>query len=88
MRFVIPLIIVLVLVAASYQLYQLYGQYSSLKTRFEKLDKETAVLVNENEEIKAGLDYYKIPENLVKELKSKFDYKRPDEQMYIIVPKR
>lgn len=88
MRLIISLIIIIVLAVSVYQLYQLYSQRVSLKSRFHKLDNETAALVKENAEIKENLEYYQNPENLAKELKSKFDYKRPGEDMYIIVPKR
>ncbi len=72
----------------SWQVYKLYGQKARLSDKVEKLEKETAALFQENQEVAQNIEYYKNPENLAKELKSKFDYKRPGEELYIIVPKK
>ncbi len=88
MRVVIRILLFLLTAAAAYQLYQLYNQQMILKSKVGKLEDQTASLAKENTETKENLDYYQNPENLAKEFKSKFDYKRPGEELYIIVPKR
>lgn len=55
------------------------GEVNELLTRVEKLK-------TENAELKSDIEYYQNPENLVKELKSQFNYRAPDEKMLIIVP--
>ena len=88
MKIIFTILFVLIGAVVSYQLYQLYSQRVVLQKRFNVLDQQTANLSKENQQVKDNLQYYQDPENLAKELKSKFDYKRPGEELYVIVPKR
>lgn len=54
-------------------------QYNLLREKFEKLTQA-------NHDIKAKLDLYARPENLEKEMRLRFNYKKPDETMLILVP--
>lgn len=71
----------MILGVLSLQLYRIYFSNKSAETalsevniNLEKLKKENAGLLND-------IGYYSEPENLAKELKSKFDYKKPGEKL-------
>jgi cell division protein FtsB len=82
------LILLVILGALSFQLYRLYDQRRALSGDLNKTNLELGALSKENSLLEADMEYFKSPENLAKELKSKFDYKRPGEKLMIIVPKR
>jgi len=86
MRTVISIFLVFILVAAGYQLYRLYGQERHLSGDLDKTRQEVVKLIEENKSLQADLEYFSHLENLAKDFKSKFDYKRPGEKMFIIVP--
>lgn len=69
------------------QMYRLNEQRRTMETKVEATRKEVAALTAENEKITADLRYLSYPENLLKELKSLFNYRRSDEELHIIVPK-
>ncbi len=66
----------------SFQLYTSYGKSRASAEEVSRLASEAAALEAENERIRADLKYYADAENLAKELKAKFDYKRPGEILY------
>lgn len=70
------------------QLFRLYQQKTGLNTRLGSLQERVATLQEENEVIEADIDYFQHPENLSKELKSKFDYKRLGEELFILIPQQ
>ena len=88
MRLILKILLILLVVAATYQLYQLYNQQTVLNSKVIKLKTQTSTLLQKNNELEESLEYYQNLENLAKEFKSKFDYKKPGEELYIIIPKR
>jgi len=66
------------------QLYRSYAKSSALTDEVSRLAAEVAALKEENQKTEADLGYYADLENLAKELKAKFDYKRPGEILYKI----
>lgn len=77
----------LVLGMAGFQLYRLYNQKNELTAKLDSIEAEINKLTSENQDLQADILYFSDPENLAKDLKSKFDYKRPGEKLIIIVPK-
>lgn len=65
----------------SVQLVRTYMNNLSLADILENAKNELGALRTENQQLKDDLEYYSVPENLEKELKSKFDYKRPGETL-------
>lgn len=63
------------------QLWNFYRSNSQLSQKLETFDLESKNLMEENESLKADLSYYAEPENLAKELRAKFDYKKPGEKL-------
>lgn len=88
MRKVLVIVLCLVLSALIWQLYQLYLQNKKLNENFAAIDDKFRVLQEENSLLLADLEYFSEPENLEKELRSRFNYKSPGEKLIIIVPSK
>lgn len=58
---------------------ELQQEESKLSERLESIEEENALLA-------AEIEYYRNPENLIKELKSQFNYREGGEKLIIIVP--
>lgn len=81
MRVILWLAVIVILGALSIQLYHLYRNNGALEAKLDETKTETAALADEAERLKADIGYFSDPENLAKELKSKFDYKKPGERL-------
>ena len=81
MRVILWLAVIVILGALSIQLYHLYKNNGTLEAKLNEIKTETEVLADEAERLKADISYFSDPENLAKELKSKFDYKKPGERL-------
>ncbi|NCO15467.1 hypothetical protein GW816_00990 [Candidatus Wolfebacteria bacterium] len=57
-----------------------------MKTDSDNLNSRLQALLKENADLQSDIEYFSHPENLEKELKSRFNYKKPGEKMMIIVP--
>ena len=67
-------------------LFNLGKQSRDLETKMKDLQITATAFEKENKTIKDNLEYYSHPENLLKELKSLFNYRQPEEKMMIIIP--
>jgi len=81
MKIVVWFAAVLILAAISVQLYNLYTGNGTLLSDLEKARGKAALLKEENTRLKADVEYFSEPENLAKELKARFDYKKPGEKL-------
>lgn len=63
------------------QLYNFYKSNSAMAGKLETAEIEMRELTLENEKFQADLSYFAEPENLAKELKTRFDYKKPGEKL-------
>lgn len=79
-------ILSLVLIGVSAQVYLILKESNGFKKDLDDLSGQIRTLVKENTDLKSDIEYFSIPENLEKELKSKFNYKEVGEKMIIIVP--
>ncbi|MDO8430212.1 MAG: septum formation initiator family protein [bacterium] len=86
MKRIFLVILGLVLLALAWQLFNLYRQNKKLGDTLSAIDVKTDFFKKENSELQADLEYYAKPENLEKELRSRFNYKKPGEKLIIIVP--
>jgi len=86
MRKAITIFLFLILAALIWQLYQLYFQQRELKNNYSVINEKWNNLKNENAGLQADLLYFSEPENLEKELRSKFNYKKSGEKLIIVVP--
>jgi len=82
----IIIIIVLVLIGVSAQVYLILKESNGLKKDLDDLNGRMEAFVKENANLKSNIEYFSNSENLEKELKSKFNYKKAGEKMMIVVP--
>ena len=68
-------------------IYNLVGETNYLSREVGKLRLELGSLKVENSFFADKIDYFKHPENLLKDLKSKFNYREAEEKLMIIMPK-
>lgn len=65
----------------SIQLYRMYFANGEADAKLSEVNIQLEKLKTENEQLKADISYYAEPENIAKELKGKFDYKKPGEKL-------
>lgn len=70
----------------SIQMYFILEERGKLKIKLDDLNSRFSVLIKENADIQSEIEYFSYPENLEKELRQKFNYKKPGEKMIIIIP--
>ena len=73
-------------VVLGWGLYGLRQERAGIEGEVHDLVDKVEKLKAENIELKSDIEYYQNPENLVKELKSQFNYRAPDEKMLILIP--
>ncbi len=88
MKRVIAIILVLVLLVLFYELYQLYRYNGELRENLSFLNGKFSQFTKDNSELRSDLEYFSEPENLEKELRSRFNYKNPGEKLIIVVPQK
>ncbi|MFA5052444.1 MAG: septum formation initiator family protein [Parcubacteria group bacterium] len=71
-----------------YQTYGMLRDYRDLSGEVSEAKDGANRLTNENEELKERIEYLGKPENLIKEIKSRFNYRLPDERTIIVAPER
>jgi len=84
MKMAILVILVVILIAVGWQVFSLAKDNKKVKDEFKKLANQLESVKKENDTLKEELDYYSKPENLVKELRARFNYKISDEKLIII----
>ncbi len=87
-RYIIIVVILVLIGFTGYQGYKLYSQKITLEKKLAKINNQLDGIYEENRKLAADLEYFKRPENLAKELRSRFNYVSPGEKLLIIVPKR
>lgn len=80
------LILSIILIAVLIQAYFILKERDQLKIKMDDLNNRFGVLSKENSDIQSEIEYFSHPENLEKELKQRFNYKKPGEKMIIITP--
>ncbi len=86
MKVIIVIILGIILSAILAQSYFFIKERNRLKTDSDNLNSRLQALSKENADLQSDIEYFSRPENLEKELKSRFNYKKPGEKMMIIVP--
>jgi len=85
-RTIILIILIILIVISWIELFFLFKEDNKLKSELSEITQKVQVLSEENKNLRAQIDYYSDPANLEKELKSKYNFRRSDEKMMIIVP--
>ncbi|KKQ22373.1 MAG: hypothetical protein UT92_C0001G0058 [Candidatus Curtissbacteria bacterium GW2011_GWA1_40_24] len=86
MKTALAIILIIILLAVFIQFYFIFKERNQLKEKFRILVAKAQTLKEENEKIKSDIEYFSKPENLEKELRKNFNYKKPGEKMIIVVP--
>ncbi|MFA6364820.1 MAG: septum formation initiator family protein [Candidatus Paceibacterota bacterium] len=86
MRFIKPIIILIVVAVLGYGIYGLMREKSAIEKEMEQLADSAQKLNAENAIYQAKIMQYKRPENLLKLSREQFNYKREGEKMIIVVP--
>lgn len=87
-KMLIAAVLLVFLALVGIQVYRLYGQRNNLKNELSGINPRITSLEQENKNLQKDLEYFANPENLLKELRARFNYKKPDEKMIIVVPPR
>ena len=80
------IIIILVFAVLGTGVYSLRSEGKKLEAEVGELTAILNELDRENEELRNNIKYFEEPENLLKELKSQFNYKERGEELIIIIP--
>ena len=86
MKLIAIIILAVVLIGISTQIYFISKERSQLKADLDNLNNRLQAAIKDNINFQSEIEYLSHPENLEKELKARFNYKKPDEKMMIIVP--
>lgn len=71
--------------AVASQLYRLSEQRAELVKKIEEMSGKEKTLITEKERVGQEIEYFQNQENLEKEIKARFNYRRPEEKMLIII---
>jgi exonuclease VII small subunit len=80
------IIIAAVILFIVFGVYKLWVQNNNLEADIEKLSASLTDIESENRDLEYKIDYFENPNNLLKELKSQFNYREVGEEIIIVVP--
>jgi len=86
-RWLIFITLLIILVVVAFEVWQDWSRYRTLKNGLNGLEEQLEELSSSTDALAEDIDYYSDPYNLEKELRSRFNYKEPGEELMIIVPK-
>jgi len=86
MKTAVFVILTIILLATWTQIYFIFKELKPLENKLGILKAKADNLLAENVKIKSEIEYFSLPENLEKELRAKFNYRKPEEKMIIVVP--
>jgi hypothetical protein len=81
MKLIAPLVIVVIVILVGIQLLSLYRENRELVGDVGVLKEKADILIEESQILQNDIKYFSDSDNLEKELKSRFDYKRPGETL-------
>lgn len=85
-KYMIIGILAIIIAVVSVQTVRLFGKERDMGKQLQTSKEKMEALSTENTELQAQIDYVSHDENLEKELRAKFNYKKPDERVMIITP--
>ena len=86
MRFVIAIFLTLFIGVVGFQIHRLYTQRADLEVRATKLATDIQSLEDKNGKLSSDISYFSDARNLVKAAQSVLNYKKPGEELMIIIP--
>ncbi|PIR87333.1 MAG: hypothetical protein COU11_01120 [Candidatus Harrisonbacteria bacterium CG10_big_fil_rev_8_21_14_0_10_49_15] len=85
MKFFFGLFFLAILGFLATQLYSLRTHTATYNDQLGEFGAEASLLQAENRQLRQDLQYYSQDENLAKELRAQFNYRAPDEKLFILV---
>jgi len=79
-------VLVVILAVLALGIYSLVSKNQALGKKAGELGASLQKLQDENDYLASQIKYFEHPENLLKELKSQFNYREAGEKLIIIVP--
>lgn len=79
-------ILVVIIAVVSVQAIKQFGNEREMGKQLQLSKEKMDSLSKENADLQAQIDYVSRKENMEKELRAKFNYKRPDEKVMIVTP--
>jgi cell division protein FtsB len=83
---IITIISLAILFGLGSQVYRLQKERISISKEYEEIEQTHDELEADNKEMADKMEYLSEPLNLEKELRSKFNYTHPGEELIIVVP--
>lgn len=71
----------------SMEVVSYYGKRDAVVKELEALREKVEKAKSDNDRLRADIEYYSRTENLEKELRARFNYRKVGEQMIILVPR-
>lgn len=81
-------ILILTILALGWGFFALRSERANLDTEAKTLKADVSAIQEKNAGTEEKINYFKDPENLLKEAKSQFNYRAPGEELIIIVPEK
>lgn len=82
------LALLILIVFAGFQMNQYRSESASLRDQVGASKADLAAIVGDNQKLKNDVEYLKNPYNVLKEVRSQFNYKRATERLIVIIPQR
>lgn len=86
MKKILIIILSVIILGLLVQAYFVYKEKNKLWNKFWSLSAKAEKIKKENNEIESEIKYFSIPQNLEKEFRTRFNYKKIGEKMIIVVP--
>lgn len=86
LKYLITAFFLVFLIVATTQFFTLSKQRKELSNKLKQKETKLMELQREGAETQAEIKYLENTKNLEKEFKSRFNYRKPDEKLYILVP--
>jgi cell division protein FtsB len=85
-KYIITVFLFVILVVAILQFLNLKDQRQQLKEELATEQLKIDELEGKRQQLISEINYFENNQNLEKEFKSRFNYRQPDEKLYILVP--
>lgn len=88
MKFAKLFLFLIILGVLAWGFYRLSGERDTLLQEVYKLRETADLLKKEKVSLLDKIEYFKNPENLIKELRGQLNYKKEGENMIIVIPQK
>lgn len=86
MKFALPIFLGIVTILLAFQTFSFIREKNESVRKLDEAKKSLNQAALDNEKLKSELEYFSNPVNLEKEIRARFNLKKPGERMIILVP--